>query len=519
MITTLRTPEGGRRRRRSVQPVIASRRRRRFWLIISISVVSLALAGYFGFRFFQKIRLEGETFRDGVNRRISEEVGCQVEFTRIYDGGDKSLAATQARFDTRDQDLLEFGTFSNLSASLTASSWVSDEWGILSLSIAEGTINLNPDRPVFPVDSTKFVPHSKTANRKPSDGSFRFGINPEPDRIVLDKIQFTKGLNLEWPSAAGQPPEGIRKLRGHITLPRSGGLESVLVDGVVSLNQMPDLNLEKVVWKLNGRSLDISGGSIRYGGRAKITFSGHADLVTDGAVDLKADFVATPLQMLIPPQWHEAVLGMFSAEKATFHANFGKGPERVLEGDFKVTGAILQGFLFMSKIADALRRPEIAKPEFPELKGHFRWSPSKGLELTGLSGEREDLLRIAGDVSVSSTGAVKGRLKMSANGNALRAAGPTAPALFGPVVDDWAPVEFNLTGTAKAIMDDIKPGNGARTADEVPAPNGVSPQESPGTPAPAPPPPPDRKRTRTNEEIEKEFNDLIPNKNKTPAPR
>jgi hypothetical protein len=68
-------------------------------------------------------------------------------------------------------------------------------------------------------------------------------------------------------------------------------------------------------------------------------------------------------------------------------------------------------------------------------------------------------------------------------------------------------------------MDDIKPGNGAPTADEVPAPNGVSPQESPGTPAPAPPPPPDRKRIRTNEEIEKEFNDLIPNKNKTPAPR
>src|SRR6185295_1453505 len=109
----------------------------------------------------QRIRLEGETFRDGVNRRISEALGCQVEINRIFDGGDKSLAATEARFDTREaQDIVQSGTFNNLSASLTPSSWVSDQWGILMLSMTDGTITLNPDRPATPSDTTRIVPHT-----------------------------------------------------------------------------------------------------------------------------------------------------------------------------------------------------------------------------------------------------------------------------------------------------------------------------------------------------------------------
>lgn len=523
-MTTLRSPEGGKRRRRSVQPVVQSRRRRRLWIVLGLSVVSLVLAGYFGFRFYQRNRLEGETFRDGVNRRISEALGCQVEFNRIYDGGDESLAAKEARFEVRDPgDLIQSGTFSNLSASLTGSSWVTDEWGILMLNINEGTITLNPSRPDFPNDSTGIVPHSGGGRHVGG-----FGINPEPERITLDEVRFLKGLTVEWPasSGAGQTTEAIKKLRGHAKIARSGGMSGTFIDGSVALNQMPEMRIQNLNWKLSGRKLDVAGGSIKFGGRAQASVSGKADLVSDGSAEFTADFESTPLATLLPPAWHEAVLGLFSAQKTTFRASFGKGPERVFEGDFKVVGAIFQGFTFFDKASEALgRNVEVQRPEFPVLTGHFKWSPSTGLELTNLFGERGELLRMSGSVTLTESGPVKGRLKLSTSENALRNVKKSAPQLFGPFEDGWASFEFNVSGTAKAIVDDIDLKTAARGPDS-PAPDGAASTPSPTqqvpaapqnpaaapapnrrAPAPAPSAPPRPKPS--NAELEKQMEDLL----------
>jgi hypothetical protein len=527
MITTLRSPDGAKRKRRSVQPVYASRRRRRLWLTIGISVACVAILCYYGFSFAQRIRLEGETFRDGVNRRISEALGCQVEINRIFDGGDKSLAATEARFDTQEaKDIVQSGTFNNLSASLTPSSWVSDQWGILMLSMTDGSITLNPERPATPPDSARIVPHIAGKGRS-TEGGWRFGINPEPDRITIDKLQFTKGFNLEWPAKPPQPPEGIRKLRGHVKFPRSGemsgGMEGSFSDGTMVLTEMPEVRIETVRWTLKERHLEILGSRVSFGGRASASISGHAELVSDGTVELKADILSTPLTSILPRIWHEAVLGMFSAEKTAFRASFGKGPERVYEGDFTVKGVIFAGFLFMSKFADALGHPEISRPEFPVLTGHFKWSPSTGVEITEISGEKEGLLRLNGSVRVNLQGSVDGRLKVSASETALRGAPPNAPKLFGPISGEWASLEFGIKGDPKSLVDDIiMPESSGVGAVPTPAPTSDTPAPAPTSPdpkatAPRPPAPAaPRKPKPSNAELEKELDELMRANKATP---
>ena len=485
MISQLRTPEGGKRRRRSEQPIYASRRRRRIIIGLVLGISTLILGSWYGFRFFQRLRLEGETFRDGLNRRISNAIGCQVEFTRIHDGGDSSLSAVEGRFDTNYEELLASGDFTGINARLTSTSWVSSEWGIEQLSITRGTLTFDPQRAPTTADSMRFL--TQGSERK-KDGGFRFSIDPEPGIITLDKLRFTSGLDIEWPSGAtNRKPEAIRGLRGHADIDGPGEMSGRFTDGIIALKEMPPMTIEEVNWRVTGRQLEILGAILLIGsGDARSEVSGKANLARDGSLDLKVSIQNTLLNRLLPIAWHERVGGMFSVKEATFQSTFGKGPERRFEGDFTLEGGILRGLPFLNKLAIALQRPDFSQVEFPQLTGHFAWSPSTGLEISNLAGDKDGVLRLAGSVKVNGTGLLSGRLKASASELALRTRSRDLPHPFGSATGGWASVDFNLSGNATLINDDIiLPGTSAIRA-------------------PSPPPAPSK------DEIEKKFNELIP---------
>ncbi len=485
MLSQLRTPEGGKRRRRSEQPIYANRRRRRTIIGLVLGISTLLLGSWYGFRFFQRLRLEGETFREGLNRRISSAVGCHVAFTRIHDGGDSSLSAVEARFDTDYEELLASGDFTGINARLSSTSWVSSEWGIEQLSITRGTLTFDPQRVATTADSMRLVPQS--SGRK-KEGGFRFSIDPEPDTITLDKLRFTGGLDIEWPSgASSRKPEAIRGLRGHTNFSGPGAMNGAFTGGTIAMEELPEMTIELVNWTVQGRQLEIPGAILLLGsGDARAQVSGKADLSREGTLDLNVSIQSTLLNRLLPIAWHDRVGGMFSVKDASFRSSFGKGPERRFEGDFTLEGGILRGLPFLNKLAIALQRPDFSQVEFPQLTGHFAWSPSTGLEISNLDGDKDGVLRLAGSVKINGTGLLSGRLKASASELALRTRSRDLPHPFGSVTGGWASVEFNLSGNATLINDDINlPGTSALRA-----------------PAPTP--------ASSKDEIEKKFNELIP---------
>lgn len=490
MVDHLRNPDGVKRRRRSEQPLHTRRRRRRFWTLILIGSATLLIGGYYLIGFFQRLRLEGETFREGVNRRISAALGAQVDFTRIHDGGDSSLAAVSATFTTREQDLIESGTFQSLNAALTSSSWFSNEWGIRSLDLDTGVIRLNPARRSLPQDTTKILP---AAAGRESDGGFRFSISPEPGIITLDRVRFGTGLDIEWPSPTGgkNATESIRGMRGHAR-PVTGGLEGAFIKGALQLNGLPDMTLESINWKLNERRLEILAASVSFPSGGHMDLSGQTSLTSDGVLTLNVSILDnTQLRDLLPVVWRERLFGGLAVKDAEFRSNFGSGPERTCTGNFTVNGAVLKGFGFTNKLAWFLQRDELSALELPALSGKFQWSPSGGMELTGLTAEIESLLRLSGTFSLTSASLIKGRLKVEVSEVVLRNRANQVPHPFGPAVDGWCPLEFNLSGTTATINDDI-PLN----RDAAPAP-GLIPETPPN-------------RTKSKEELEREFNSLIP---------
>lgn len=499
MLTQLRTPEGKRRRRRSEQPIHTARRRKRLWMIILISVLSLVLAGFYGFRYFQRLRLEGDTFRDGVNRRLSDALGCQVSLTRIRDGGEGTLSASEGRLENRDLELFENGAFSGLNAALTTASWVSDDWGITLLSITSGKIRLNPSRNLLAGNSMGWVP--RTGGRERTSGGFRFGITAEPDKLSLDAIRFTGGLDLEWPVTGKETVEAIRGLQGSVKFPPTGGIEGAFLNGSLELQSLPRLKLGRLEWKLNGRKLDIVGGSIQLGGDARAELSGSANLATDGSIELKLGFRETPLALLLPSVWSDRVFGKMETSDASFQSTFGKGPERTYSGKFVIAGCVLKGMGFLNKLAYSLQRPDLTNVEFPSLTGAFKWSPSTGLELTELSADLEGTLRLSGSVTVGPA-KVTGQLKASVTDTALRSRSRDIAHPFSPVSEGWASVDFTLSGTSAVLNDSIViPGVPETSLRPSVSPSAVRESQSPPAAPEAP---------RTKDELEKQFNDLLP---------
>jgi hypothetical protein len=204
--------------------------------------------------------------------------------------------------------------------------------------------------------------------------------------------------------------------------------------------------------------------------------TGHADLVPEGNLALKVSIMDTQLLTLLPARWRERISGAFTAKDCDFTAAFGKGPERTFSGSFTINGALLNGIGFTKKLAHFLQRPDLSVLEFPSLSGNFTWSPSTGLELSGLNAERESLLRLAGRAAVNSAGDVEGRLSISVSELALQARGNPVPHPFKPTAEGWAGISFGIGGTAAAINDDI-PLSGSQAS---------APPVQPQTPAPAP---------------------------------
>jgi len=494
MLSQLRSPDGTRRRRRSEQPVYTKRRRRRTLLIAGVSAAVLLIGGWYGVKFFQRLRLEGETFRQGVNRRISAALGCKVDFTRIHEGGDRSLAATDATLTTMDDGLLESARFTSLNASLTGSSWFSNEWGIRTLSIAGGVLKLNPGRVHSQPDAKPLA-----AVKESGDG-FRWSISPEPDVITMDAVRILNGLDIEWPSAAAGEMEAVRKLTGGVKLPAGGGMEGTFIKGLLTARGLPEISLETVTWKLSGTRLEIPGARATLGPRTLVEITGHADLVPDGSVALKLNIVDTQLLALLPAAWRERVSGALTTQDCTFTAGFGQGPERSLSGSFTVKGALLNGIGFTRKLAHFLQRTDLEILEFPELTGKFTWSPSAGLEISALSAERESFIRLAGAVTVTPAGDVKGRLNISVSELALNARAVAVPHPFKPTAEGWAGISCNIGGTAASISDDI-PVPGAPAAAPGLLPGGAAQPDRPAAVTPASDPEKDARAERAFESL------------------
>ena len=440
---------GKKRRRRSEQPVKIKRTRRAIVLTCLTVAGFLAMGVWMGLHYAAKIRIEGEAFRESLNRRVSSILGVQIEMKRLFDSGGGTLTASEAKFEIRTDDLLEGGTAHDVSAALTRSSWVTDEWGITSLSMRDATLRFNPARTVFPNDTTTWVPVNKAAE---SVKGWRMGITAEPASISLDTIRlpsFTMELKLEGHDVT----ESINGLDGHIDVGRDGKMSGVFGKGVLNLNGWQPLKVLNLACVTAGRQLTVRQARVSMGETGTATLTGEGILDRSGSLLLQGKIDGISLPSFVPGALKDKLFGKISATEVEWRSKFFSGDERELRGKFLVENPVIRGLSFVKDLSDALRRPELIHMEFQTMSGNFRWTPTKGLELTEIHAEMKEPLKLEGSISIKGN-SISGDMVCTAKGSVLANIMEGTVGGF-KVTGEQGQLAFTLTGTPELLIDSI----------------------------------------------------------------
>ena len=445
-------------------------------------LVLLALLIWFGIHLLNRWRIEGEGFRINAGRRLSELVDRPISTARFRQTGPNQLSTATLTLKPILTDILASVTATNLSAEFTPASWLADEWTVPTLRFATADLTFQPDKKLD--DQTMYSTTLAVVPRAaPPPQGFRIGMTAEPASVTVEQGRFDQ-LNLAWPSAEGKP-ESLTGLLGNYRL-LGGTLQLDLADGILDTAAWPAFGVQQINARLTGTRLEIISARLGFTADHQVRATGTADLIPDGQLTLTAEISPIQLKHLLPDLWTQTVLGNFESSAAVWKSSFKTGPAPSFSGPFSVKGWVLRGMPFVDKIANLLRKPDLALLEFPMLSGQFLWTPNH-TTLTNLNAATGDgLLRLTGSAKSVPGSAVTGEFTLAANEAYFAGLPGEAADLFSPNTDGWRTLTFTIGGDAAGITDNIGTASPIIIRNRTTAPDMASP--SPSTPAAVPPP-------------------------------
>ena len=458
--------------------------KRGMWIVASLLLVFLlGVGGFFGYHWLTRFRLEGNGFQVNVGRRLSEIFNRQVTLARFRQGPVRDLSNAEVSMDGRFGDLMERATFHDVNLILSPAAWVGGDWDITTLRMREGLIQLNPGRTL---DAGM---RSQPVQRSAEPAGSGWGVSSTPTAISVETGIFDE-LTLKWPGPLGKP-ESLSKLSGSFRF-GTGALETEIKEGTLDTEAWPPFAVKWIKSRLVGTNLEITEARLALSEKSQARLRGQASLVPDGSLSLHGDLDPVQVKDLIPSGWGQRVLGMFSSPTFTWESKFQSGAPAELKGPFLVQGLALRNMPFLDKFAALVQQPDYQLLEFPEVKGDFSWSPDRTL-ITGLKGERPGLVRISGDLEVSSSGLVKGNVRLEVSALQLVGLKGGRPAHFSPAAEEgWSVIEFELNGTSQMLTDSIPMaspsmiGSGSAVARSLGAPPVPAAAPAPVPAAPVP---------------------------------
>ena len=505
---------------KSPRPVSGQVRPRR-WIYLIVVLVLLALGIWLGIHLLNRWRLEGEGFRVNAGRRLSELAERRVSTARFRQTGSYQLGTATFSVQPVHSDLLASAAFTNVSAEFTPGSWLADEWTVPTLRFQQGDLVFQPEKKLDEQSMWTMLP--EPVNRTvAASGGFRFGMTSDPASIALEQGRFDQ-LNLSWPGP-GNKLESLSGMLGNFRL-IDGALQLELSGGLLDTAAWPPFAVRQINARLRGTTLEIVSARVGLTADHEVRLTGSAQLAPDGQLNLTADISPLLLKHLLPDLWANTVLGSFEAKEAVWKSQFKTGPAASFGGPFRVTGLVLRGLPFVDKIANLLRKPELALVEFPLLTGEFQWTPA-GTRLTGLSATTADgLLRLTGNAGALPSRGFEAELRIDASEAYFAGLPGEGSALFSSGPDGWRSLTFTLGGTDGNITDNIgtaapvilqsRPPPPSLEMPRMSLPPGVAHPAAPKTPAtppsvaPVPVRPAPPNRPPSDGELERQFKDLL----------
>ncbi|MES2709826.1 MAG: hypothetical protein V4726_24735 [Verrucomicrobiota bacterium] len=370
--------------------------------------------------------------------------------SRFHEADKYSIGTASMTVSPTVDDLLETAEFTDLMVKLTPGSWISDDWSLAEVRVRGINLAFQPGK-VMDARTMWSAPAPVDRGATAKSG-FRMGMTSDPASISLETGVF-ESLNLSWPGPGGKP-ETLSKLEGNLRV-MDGGLNMEMRGGVLDTAAWPPFAVEQINARLKGTTLEIVSGRVALTEGATARVSGKAEMVPDGRLDLNVDIQPLPLKAILPEFWGSHVSGQFKSSGAKWVSQFKSGPPAEFSGPFIGEGMVLQGFGFVDKIANLLRRPELTLMEFLDFRGNFSWT-SERVRISEIAAQSQDnFLKLSGWVEVVPGNSIIGKLRIDANEVYFAGLPGGPPSLFSRSGDGFYAMEFEITGRGNLVQDSI----------------------------------------------------------------
>ena len=226
------------------------------------------------------------------------------------------------------------------------------------------------------------------------------------------------------------------------------------------------------IWTTRLQATSMTAGSLEAGASAvdirgepgKVTFSnlrmqcgdgavtGDGDVALDAPHDARMDLKAVdvPVIMLVAVQWQMKLSGRANGElhyQGNDKGGGAKGQIAVNHGKFNVLP-------WLGKVTSMVGLQDISDVEVDKATSDFNWKDG-ALQLSNLDVRKNDVTRIAGEVTIDASGQVDGKLKLGLPSTITSKWPQMQDKVFPVAFEDYNWAEVHLTGTPDHLQEDL----------------------------------------------------------------
>jgi hypothetical protein len=226
------------------------------------------------------------------------------------------------------------------------------------------------------------------------------------------------------------------------------------------------------VWTTELQATGVVSGSLQadassveiHGEQDKVSFAnlrmqvaqgfltGDGEMALTGNHDVKVTLKASgvPLTMLVAVPWQVKLTGLVDGE-ADYTGDDTTGSAT---GQFSVNQGKFNVLPWLGKVTALVSLPDITDVELDKATSDFSWKDGT-LHLTSIDVRKNDVTRIAGDVTVDPSGQVDGHLKLGLPSTVTSRWPDLQTKVFSDQHDDYSWTDVHLTGTPDHLQEDL----------------------------------------------------------------
>ena len=231
--------------------------------------------------------------------------------------------------------------------------------------------------------------------------------------------------------------------------------------GLLSVSQLPALNVLSFRSRTQGDMFFLTNGEFRLGEAGKILASGEFG---DNS-KLRVEWSQVDIDPFLQEPWRSRLAGVIAGTASIEWPESGITAGKAI-GNFRLTEGVAENIEMLDQVATFTGAPQFRRMPLQELSGNYEWTRSL-LKITNLVAESKGLLRLEGACTIAEGGLLNGSLRVGVTPQTLQWLPGSRERVFTVAHNGYVWTDVRLGGSIQNPQEDLSSRLAAAVRDET----------------------------------------------------